>query len=111
MFVEKQKEKSVFAIQFDKYTISIGIMDINVLIAKVLGYLILCGSVLLKAPQIYNILQSQTVDGLSATSLYLELPTTITTMVYNIQKNNPFSSYGETALIAGQNIIIVGLLW
>ena len=35
------------------------------LIAKVLGYLILIGSVLLKAPQIYNIVASQNGDSIS----------------------------------------------
>mmetsp|Transcript_4008 Transcript_4008/g.5559 ORF Transcript_4008/g.5559 Transcript_4008/m.5559 type:complete len:214 (-) Transcript_4008:102-743(-) len=81
------------------------------LIAKVLGYLILVGSVLLKAPQIYNIMISKSAEGLSAIALYIEVLTSMTGIVYNFKYNNPFSSYGETAIILIQNFVIIALLW
>eukprot|EP01036_Dinobryon_divergens_P025190 gene25190-33714_t len=80
-------------------------------IAKVFGYLILFGSVLLKAPQIYNIFATHTVEGLSPTALYIEVTTSMTSIVYNYKNNNPFSSYGEGATIMVQNFVIVILLW
>ena len=80
-------------------------------LAKVLGYLILLGSFALKLPQIVNIISTSKVDGLSPASFYGEVPLTITTVAYNVLKNNPFSSYGETCVILVQNIILVVLLW
>lgn len=80
-------------------------------IAKLLGFAILLGSVLLKAPQIFNIMSTKTVEGLSTTSIYLEIPTTLTNIVYNYKRTNPITSYGESIFISIQNITICMLIW
>ena len=79
--------------------------------AKALGYLILAGSLALKVPQIYNIVSSKTVEGLSPMSFYVEVYLYITSAVYNILQKNPFSSYGDNISILVQNGILVFVLW
>lgn len=81
------------------------------LISKLLGVLILAGSVLLKLPQIINIYSTKDVEGLSPTSFYTEVPLVITNVVYNVLQGNPFSSYGENVFILVQNLILVFMLW
>lgn len=84
---------------------------IALLVSKLLGLLILAGSVLLKLPQIINIYGTGDVEGLNAMSFYTEVPLVITTIVYNILQKNPFSSYGENVFILVQNLILVFMLW
>lgn len=86
-------------------------MDVNQVVAKLIGYLVMMGSVGLKMPQIVNILSSRTVEGLSVTAIYSEAAISIGTVTYNILQKNPFSSYGESVFILVQNIILVVLLW
>ena len=86
-------------------------LPIDKLIAKGLGYLIMIGAIGFKVPQIINIISSKSVNGLSALSLYLEVPLILTSIVYNVLQKNPFTSYGETVAISIQNMILVILLW
>eukprot|EP01038_Epipyxis_sp_PR26KG_P010237 gene10237-13770_t len=83
----------------------------KVYLSKLLGYSILLGSIALKLPQIINIIVSKDVVGISPISFYGEVPLATTTVVYNILKNNPFSSYGESVMVLIQNLVLVFLLW
>lgn len=58
-------------------------MDNADLISKVLGYAIMLGAVGLKLPQILSIVKSGSADGLSAISLYLDVPLIMTHCIYN----------------------------
>jgi mannose-P-dolichol utilization defect protein 1 len=80
-------------------------------IAKLLGLAILGGSVALKLPQIWNIVSTKDVFGLSPLAFYSEVPLFAVSVVYNLRQGNPFTSYGENCTILVQNIILVVLLW
>mmetsp|Transcript_8622 Transcript_8622/g.11378 ORF Transcript_8622/g.11378 Transcript_8622/m.11378 type:complete len:249 (-) Transcript_8622:320-1066(-) len=80
-------------------------------LSKVLGYLILLGSLMVKVPQILKIVQSKSADGLSAASFYTEVVLFIFSVVYNVQMKFPISSYGEAISILVQNIILVFAIW
>lgn len=84
---------------------------IGFFVAKALGLAILLGSVLLKAPQIFNIMATKSAEGLSLYSLYIEVPTSVTSIVYNYKENNPITSYGESIFITIQTLIICVLVW
>lgn len=86
-------------------------LDVKALLSSVLGYGILLGAFGLKIPQIMNIINSGSVEGLSEMAFYTEVPLVTTNIVYNYLKANPFRSYGETCIILVQNLILVGLLW
>jgi mannose-P-dolichol utilization defect protein 1 len=81
------------------------------LISKCLSSGILAGSVALKLPQIMNIISTKDVKGLAPESFYSEVPLTVLTVMYNIRQGYPFLSYGESAVIMVQNVILVLLLW
>lgn len=69
------------------------------------------GAVFLKLPQIINIIQSKSVEGLSSYALYSDVPLVLTSIMYNILQDNPFTSYGESIAILLQNFGIVVLFW
>lgn len=81
------------------------------LVSKVLSIGILTGSVILKLPQILNIVKTQDVKGLAPESFYTEVPLTTITVLYNIRQGYSFSTYGESVMILIQNLILVLLLW
>jgi len=80
-------------------------------VSKLLGYSTIAGSAFLKAPQVVNILQSKSVEGLSPLAFYLEVPLYANQVIYNVLQDSPFSSYGEIALVGLQNVLLVLLLW
>lgn len=81
------------------------------IISKSLGIAILFGSFALKFPQIYNILSTKSVAGISSISLYSEVPLFITSIAYNYLQGNPITTYGEAIAICIQTIIIILLFW
>ena len=86
-------------------------MDWSSAVSRLLGYAILLGAFGLKVPQMLQIVQSGSVEGLSELAFYTEIPLSTTAVVYNYLRGNPFISYGETFIILVQNLILVGMLW
>ncbi|KAI8896194.1 hypothetical protein BC833DRAFT_598560 [Globomyces pollinis-pini] len=80
-------------------------------VSKGLSVGIVGGAVMVKFPQIFNIIRSQSVAGLSLLSLILETLSILITLAYNFRLGNPFSTYGEGAFIALQNHIIMFLIF
>ena len=78
---------------------------------KVVSWAIVVGAAVVKLPQIINILRAGTARGMNLSSIYLETVATLAGTVYNLLIGNPFRTYGETALILVQNIVIVLLAW
>ena len=74
--------------------------------SKVLGVGIIAGSSVVKVPQILKLLNSQSASGVSFLSYFLETAAFIVTLSYSARNGFPFSTYGETALIAVQNLAI-----
>jgi mannose-P-dolichol utilization defect protein 1 len=75
-------------------------------ISKGLGIGIIAASSIVKVPQILKLTQSKSADGVSFLSYLLETSAYLITLAYNFRNGFPFSTYGETALILGQNVII-----
>ncbi|KAI2640966.1 hypothetical protein GGS21DRAFT_502473 [Xylaria nigripes] len=79
-------------------------------ISKGLGIGIIGASSIVKVPQIVKIMQSQSAEGISFLSYLLETSSYLITLAYNMRNGFPFSTFGETALILGQNFIITVLV-
>ncbi|KAF1958809.1 monosaccharide-P-dolichol utilization protein [Byssothecium circinans] len=79
-------------------------------ISKGLGIGIIAASSIVKVPQLLKIINSQSADGISFLSYLLETGSYIISLGYNARHRFPFSTYGETALILVQNVVIAGLV-
>ncbi|KAM3415784.1 Mannose-P-dolichol utilization defect 1 protein like [Cercospora zeina] len=75
-------------------------------ISKALGIAIIAASSIVKIPQLIKLINSQSASGISFLSYLLETVSYLVTLVYNVRNQFPFSTYGETALIAVQNVAI-----
>lgn len=78
----------------------------NLAISKGLGIGIVAASSIVKVPQILKLVRSRSAEGVSFLSYLLETAAYTISLAYNIRNGFPFSTFGETALIAGQNVII-----
>lgn len=54
------------------------------LLSKLMGYLIIIGSTVMKVPQILQIVKHQSVVGLNLSSLYFECAENIPIVIYNM---------------------------
>ncbi|KAH7006337.1 hypothetical protein EDB82DRAFT_493348 [Fusarium venenatum] len=75
-------------------------------VSKALGIGIIAASAVVKVPQIKKLLGSKSAEGVSFLSYALETASYLISLAYNIRNGFPFSTFGETALIVGQNVII-----
>nr|CCC91498.1 conserved hypothetical protein [Trypanosoma congolense IL3000] len=77
------------------------------MIATVVPYGIVFGSVLLKLPQIMKILQQRSADGISMSSLGIELISCVITASWGISQSLMFKDYGESVLIMIEMFLLV----
>ncbi|KAG6010005.1 hypothetical protein E4U21_000446 [Claviceps maximensis] len=75
-------------------------------VSKGLGIGIIAASTIVKVPQIVKLVRSKSAEGVSFLSYLLETSAYLITLAYNVRNGFPFSTFGETALIMGQNVII-----
>jgi len=75
-------------------------------LSKTLGIATVAGSSIVKLPQILKLLQSQSAAGISFLSYALEISAMVIALAYSARSGFPFSTYGETAMIAVQNVVI-----
>ncbi|KAK4888345.1 hypothetical protein LTR27_012754 [Elasticomyces elasticus] len=75
-------------------------------ISKALGIAIVGASAVVKIPQLLKLLNSQSAEGISFLSYALETASFLISLMYNVRNRFAFSTYGEVALIAIQNIAI-----
>lgn len=78
-------------------------------ISKVLGMGIVGASAIVKVPQILKLVSSRSSAGVSFVSYALETASLLITLSYGVRNRFPFSTYGESAFIAIQDIV-VGIL-
>lgn len=78
--------------------------------SKALGLGIVGASSIVKVPQLLKIVSSGSGEGVSFLSYLLETGSFLITLAYNARQGNPFSTYGESALIAVQNVVIAALV-
>ena len=79
-------------------------------VSKALGIGIVAASSVVKVPQIANLVRSRSAEGVSFLSYLLETASYLISLAYNVRNGFPFSTYGETALILGQNVVITALV-
>ncbi|KAF3938900.1 hypothetical protein ABW19_dt0210362 [Dactylella cylindrospora] len=79
-------------------------------ISKGLGIGIIAASSIVKVPQILKIINSGSAAGLSLLSTLLETDAYAISIAYNFRNGFPFSTFGETALIVVQNLVIAVLI-
>lgn len=101
---------------FDKIVIQLDFFNpsnsklVELFIAKTLSLGILGASGAVKLPQILNILKNGSAQGLSFVSILLETIGYFITVAYNFRSNNDFTTFGETAFVSVQNLIILALI-
>jgi mannose-P-dolichol utilization defect protein 1 len=83
---------------------------VKLAVSKGLSYGIIGASGIVKIPQLLKLLHSQSSEGVSFLSYLLESGGYLISLAYNIRHKFPFSTYGETALILVQNIVIAALV-
>ncbi|CAE8611046.1 unnamed protein product [Polarella glacialis] len=71
----------------------------------------LAGSLLMKLPQILNILKAQSVIGLSEAWVINECIAGLCWVYYNYLTGHPFMAWGEAFIVGIQNVIIVLMYW
>ena len=79
-------------------------------VSKALGIGIVSMSAIVKLPQLLKILNSKSVEGLSFPSYLLETSAFAISLAYSARNGFPFSTYGENALVAAQNVVIAALI-
>lgn len=75
-------------------------------ISKALGIAIVAFSAIVKVPQILKLISSRSSAGVSFVSYALETTSLLITLAYNARQKFPFSTYGESALIGIQDIVV-----
>ncbi|KAA6407518.1 MAG: mannose-P-dolichol utilization defect 1 [Lasallia pustulata] len=83
---------------------------VRLALSKGLGISIIATSSIVKIPQILKLLTSQSAAGISFLSYLLETSSLLISLAYNVRQGFPFSTYGELALIAVQNVVIAVLV-
>jgi mannose-P-dolichol utilization defect protein 1 len=78
-------------------------------VSKGLGVAIVGSSAIVKVPQILKLVNSRSAAGVSFVSYALETASLLITLAYSVRQQFPFSTYGENALIAVQDVV-VGIL-
>lgn len=98
---------------YDSLLLQINIEDVECIklgISKGLGIGIVGASSIVKLPQIVKLMNAQSADGISFLSYLLETSSFLISLAYNYRNEFPFSTYGETALILVQNMVVTGLI-
>lgn len=75
-------------------------------ISKALGIAIVGASAVVKVPQILKLINSRSSAGVSFVSYALETASLLITLSYSVRNEFPFSTFGESALIAIQDVAI-----
>jgi mannose-P-dolichol utilization defect protein 1 len=79
-------------------------------ISKALGLGIVLAGSIVKLPQLLKLVSAKSGAGLSVSGYVLETIGYIITLAYNVRLRFPFTTYGETAFISIQNILILLLV-
>ncbi|XP_018567366.1 mannose-P-dolichol utilization defect 1 protein homolog [Anoplophora glabripennis] len=98
---------------FDNYFIDFNYLDgpcFSATLSKCLGLGIILGSLLVKIPQILKLLKSKSGEGINILSVTLDLTAITIYMSYSFVKQFPFSSWGDTAFLAIQTVIVAVLV-
>lgn len=79
-------------------------------VSKALGLGIVAASSVVKVPQVLNLVRARSAAGVSFLAYLLETTSYLVSLAYNARRGFPFSTYGETACILAQNVVITVLV-
>jgi mannose-P-dolichol utilization defect protein 1 len=79
---------------------------VSLAISKALGLAIVSASAIVKVPQILKLIDSRSSSGVSFVSYALETASLLITLSYGVRQRFPFSTDGESALIAVQDVVV-----
>ena len=79
---------------------------VSLAISKVLGLAIVGVSSVVKVPQILKLVESGSSAGVSFVSYALETAGLLINVSYNVRNHSPFSTYGESCMIAIQDVVV-----
>eukprot|EP01002_Notosolenus_urceolatus_P008804 NODE_3331_length_943_cov_11.073826_g2775_i0.p1 GENE.NODE_3331_length_943_cov_11.073826_g2775_i0~~NODE_3331_length_943_cov_11.073826_g2775_i0.p1 ORF type:complete len:222 (+),score=51.08 NODE_3331_length_943_cov_11.073826_g2775_i0:140-805(+) len=85
-------------------------VDHAALLSQMLGYIIIAGSAVLKIPQILKMLRAKSAEGVLLSTFLSELVGFTVAATYGFSSELPFSTYGESAIICFQNLVIIYLI-
>jgi mannose-P-dolichol utilization defect 1 len=83
---------------------------VKLAISKGLGLGIIGASAIVKLPQLIGLIRSGSAEGVSFAGYVLETASYLISLGYNVRHGFPFSTYGETAFILVQNVVIAALI-
>lgn len=79
---------------------------LKIVASKTIGYVIIVASVLVKLPQLLKMAGAKSGEGISLSSVLLELAAISTTVAYSVAKSFPFSAWGEGLFLAVQTACV-----
>jgi len=94
---------------FDEYFLNLNFLDVpcfKASLSKCIGLGIILGSLLVKVPQILKIYKSKSGEGISISSVTLDLTAITIYMSYSFVKGFPFTAWGDTTFLAVQTLIV-----
>ncbi|KAJ8609176.1 hypothetical protein CTAYLR_008420 [Chrysophaeum taylorii] len=80
-------------------------------LSKVLGYLVIAGSLGFKLPQIAGMWRHRSAEGLSLVSCELDVLVFVASLGYSLRRRLPISEFGEQASVLVQNLVILSFVW
>jgi len=83
---------------------------VKLAISKGLGIGIIGAASIVKVPQILKLVSSKSAAGVSFLSILLEISAQFISLAYNVRQGFPFGTYGETAFLVVQNVVIAVLV-
>lgn len=84
---------------------------LGTLISKALNTGLLVMAFGYKVPMIMKIVKAGSASGLNPTSMYMETSAYLARVYYHILKDDEFMLWGDIAVVAVQNLIIIVLMW
>lgn len=84
--------------------------DTGKIVATLLGYSVILGSLTVKLPMIKNVLACKDPNCLNLSSLYLESLALLCSASYSFRMEAPISTYAELLSVFLQNVVLVFLV-
>jgi mannose-P-dolichol utilization defect protein 1 len=79
-------------------------------VAVLLGYAVLAGSLFRSAPQIVKVVRARSCEGLSLTSVIVELLCYSVVVAYNLAQGYAFNTFGEVVACWVQDVVLIALI-
>lgn len=88
-----------------------GSLNFSKVLAVVLGYCVMAGSLFRSVPQIIKVIKHNSTEGLSLVSYLVELCCYSVVIAYNMSQGYGFNTYGEVVACWIQDIILIALVF